>query len=197
MSKEIQVNLPKEFTGEQNDLMLFLQDIDLCLKLNSKIYNNDDKKIVFMLSFLTDGPAKIWKESFLTEKIKDRVYKLRTITDFIKALQVVFAPTNAGGSARAALQSLEQTGTADEYVSQFQILAGTSGITEVILLIKYFMEGVKPTILDKIYALEKVPTTISRWYTKATWIDNQWHHSQEIKARNKGTMPLKPKKFTP
>ena len=61
MSKEIWVNLPKEFTGEWNDLTLFLQDVDLYLKLNSEIYNNVNKRIVFTLSFLTNGPAKIWK----------------------------------------------------------------------------------------------------------------------------------------
>ena len=174
-----------------------MQDVDLYLKLNSDIYNNDNKKIVFTLSFLSDGPAKIWKESFLTEKLKDRTYKLGTITDFIKDLQVAFAPTDAGGSSKAALQSLKQTGIANEYVSQFQVLTGRFGMTEDIPLIEYFMEGVKPTILDNIYVLEKVPTTIARWYTKATQIDNQWHRSQEIEARNKGTMPPKPNELTP
>ena len=118
MSKEIWINLPKEFTGEQNNLNSFLQDVDLYLKLNSEIYSTDNKKIVFTLSFSTDGPAKVWKESFLTKKFKDGTYKLGTITNFIEALQVAFAPTDAGESARAVLQSLKQTGTANECVWQ-------------------------------------------------------------------------------
>ena len=99
-----------------------------------------------------------------------------------------------GGNARAALWNLKQTGTADEYVSQFWILAGQSGITKDIPLIKYFMEGLT---LNKIYALEKIHTIIAKWYTKASWINNQWHQSQEIKVRHKGMTPLKLKKFTP
>ena len=48
------------------------------------------------------------------------------------------------------------------------------------------MEGLKPSILDKIYALEKIPTDFTGWYTQASRINNQWHQVQEIKARNKG-----------
>lgn len=45
------------------------------------------------------------------------------------------------------------------------------------------MEGLRPMILDKIYALEKIPTMITKWYTEATQIDNQLHCSQEIKMQ--------------
>ena len=76
-------------------------------------------------------------------------------------------------------------------MSQFWILARWSGIISSIALIEYFMEGLKPSILDKVYTLRKIPTDITGWYTQASRIDNQWHWVQEIKARNKEINLLK------
>ena len=60
------------------------------------------------------------------------------------------------------------------------------------------MKGLKPSILDKVYALEKIPTDITGWYTQACQIDNQWHRVQEIKARNKGiNLPKRQNHTTP
>ena len=198
-AKETRINLPKEFTGDQNDVSSFLQDVDLYIIMNLHIYDTNDKKITFILSFLTDGAAWTWKESFLTKNAKkEEGYNLGTTTAFTTALEDAFSPSDVAGNAQAGLQNLKQTGSADEYVSQFWILAGQSGIISSIVLIKYFMEGLKPSILDKIYALEKIPTDITGWYTQASWIDNQWHQVQEIKARNKGiNLPKQQNHMTP
>ena len=56
-AKETRMNLPKEFTGDQNDVSSFLQDVDLHCIMNSHIYDTNNKKIIFILSFLTDGAA--------------------------------------------------------------------------------------------------------------------------------------------
>ena len=173
VAKETRINLPKESTGDQNDVSSFLQDVDFIMNLH--IYNTDDKKIVFILLFLPDGAAWTWKESFLTKKAKkEGGYNLGTAA-FSTALKDTFSPSDIAGNAWAGLWNLKQTGSADEYVSQFQILAGWSGIISSIALIEYFMEGLKPSILDKIYALEKIPTNITGRYTQASWINNQWH----------------------
>ena len=66
--KEIRINLPKEFSGLQSKAGPFLQDITLYLILNQEVYNDDNKKIVFALSFMNSGPAQAWKESFITQK---------------------------------------------------------------------------------------------------------------------------------
>ena len=54
---EIKLNLPKVFTGKQNNLNKFLQDMTLYLSINKEIYDKDEKKIAFMLSFMTEGDA--------------------------------------------------------------------------------------------------------------------------------------------
>ena len=50
-------------------------------------------------------------------------------------------------------------------------------------LIKYFMEGLKPKLLEKIYSLQRIPTTIENWYSHACQFDNQWSWVQEIIGR--------------
>ena len=68
--------------------------------MNSHIYDTDDKKIVFILSFLTDGADQTWKESFLTEKAKkDRGYNLGTAAAFTTALKDAFSPSDVAGNA--------------------------------------------------------------------------------------------------
>ena len=56
--KEIRINLPKEFSGLQSEAGPFLQDVTLYLTLNQEVYNNDNKKIIFALSFMNSGPAQ-------------------------------------------------------------------------------------------------------------------------------------------
>ena len=77
----------------------FLQDVDLYFIMNSHIYNTDDKKIIFILLFLTDGATWTWKELFLIEKAKkDGGYNLGTATTFTTALKDAFYPPMSLGT---------------------------------------------------------------------------------------------------
>ena len=68
--KKIWISLPKELSGLQSEVGPFLQDVTLYLTLNQDVYENDNKKIVFVftLSFMNSGPAQAWKEFFITQK---------------------------------------------------------------------------------------------------------------------------------
>ena len=54
---EIKLNQPKPFSGKREDLKKFLQDTNLYLLVNKKVYNTDIKKIAFTLSFMNEGDA--------------------------------------------------------------------------------------------------------------------------------------------
>ena len=187
-AQELRINLPKEFGGDRNDTGRFLLDIDIYVDLNGKIYDSDAKKIAFALSFMTIRAAQQWKEAFLTAKTTAAgTPNLGTYANFRVELLKAFSASDVPGNARAELRNIKQGGSADEYVSQFRILAGRSKITDDTALIEYFMEGLKPKLLEKIYALPTIPTTIDDWYTYASRFDNQWTRVKEIIARNKGT----------
>jgi len=186
-SKEIRINFPKEFSGAQHETTSFLQDISLYLTLNHDVYDDDNKKIVFALSFMNKGSAQAWKESFIIEKTnRNGTISFGTWNACKKAIEDAFLISDIPGNARAKLRTLRQTGSANEYVGQFRILAQRSKITDDAALIEYFMEGLKPKLLEKIYALETIPTTIDEWYSHACRFDNQWLRVQEIIGRQRG-----------
>jgi hypothetical protein len=58
-SEKIKLNLLTPFTGKQNEFVLFMQDVYVYLKVNQYTYDNDDKKISFILSYLSGGDTAI------------------------------------------------------------------------------------------------------------------------------------------
>ena len=67
--KKTKLNPPKIFTGKRTDLQRFLQDTFVSLTINKEHYNTDDKKIAFVMSFMTDGDAALWKQEFISKVI--------------------------------------------------------------------------------------------------------------------------------
>jgi hypothetical protein len=70
-SKKIKLNPSTPFTGKRSDFVLFMQDVYVYLKVNRQTYDNDDKKISFILSYLTGGDAAVWKQQFIQMKIEE------------------------------------------------------------------------------------------------------------------------------
>src|ERR1700678_3195971 len=54
-------------------------------------------------------------------------------------------------------------------------------------LTEYFMEGINIGILQKIFAQDKLPTTITEWYEQASKHDSHYRRVQEILGRRRGT----------
>ena len=64
-AKEVKMNYPKIFTGDRNEFKRFLQDCELYLTINDKVYDTNLKKIGFVLALMNDGDAASWKEQFV------------------------------------------------------------------------------------------------------------------------------------
>ena len=41
------------------------------MTVNKEVYNNNEKKITYLLSFMTEGDAASWKKEFLAWKIEE------------------------------------------------------------------------------------------------------------------------------
>ena len=67
--KKTELNPPKVFTGKRTNLQRFLQDTFVFLTINKEHYNTDDKKIAFVMSFMMDGDAALWKQEFISKVI--------------------------------------------------------------------------------------------------------------------------------
>ena len=111
IAKKTELNPPKIFMGKRTDLQRFLQDTFVFLTINKEHYNTDDKKIAFVMSFMTDGDAALWKQEFISKVIRDSVTTGNEITfgtykSFIESLEKSFLPYNAPGDALDAMKHL-------------------------------------------------------------------------------------------
>jgi hypothetical protein len=56
-SKELNLNKPKPFDGNQDSFKKFLQNVEVYMDVNHEMYNNDLRKIAFILSFMATKSA--------------------------------------------------------------------------------------------------------------------------------------------
>ena len=63
----VKLNLPKVFDGSRDKFKKFLQTTEIYLGINKKVYDDDLKKIGFILSFMTEGQAEAWADQFVKE----------------------------------------------------------------------------------------------------------------------------------
>ena len=64
-TKELGINKPTPFTGEQTKVNSFIQECNVYLTVNRNIYSTEEAKITFILSYLTDKEALQWKEQYV------------------------------------------------------------------------------------------------------------------------------------
>jgi Domain of unknown function (DUF4939) len=66
-SKELNLNKPEAFDGNWDSFRKFLQNVEVYMDINHETYNNDLRKIAFVLSFMATGSAATWKAQFIEE----------------------------------------------------------------------------------------------------------------------------------
>jgi hypothetical protein len=65
--KDLKLTGPKTFSGRPEDLDDFLNDCELIFSVKVDIYNQDDKKIAYMLALMKTGNAGLWKRQYVQE----------------------------------------------------------------------------------------------------------------------------------
>jgi hypothetical protein len=54
---DLNLNKPEPFDGNQDNFKKFLQNVEVYMDVNHEMYNNDLRKIAFILSFMATGSA--------------------------------------------------------------------------------------------------------------------------------------------
>ena len=184
--KKIELNPPKPFTGKRTDLRRFLQDTFVFLTINKQHYDNDDKKIAFVMSFMTEGDAALWKEEFIGKVIRDCVTRgddvsFGTYKGFIESLEKSFSPYDAPGDALDAMKHLRMgEGNFDEHLAKFKLLVSQSGLNESPVIIDLFRETLPMGLQRPILLSENPPTTLQGWYDKASTFHGNWKKTQRL-----------------
>jgi Retrotransposon gag protein len=114
-----------------------MQDVFIYLTVNKMTYDNNDKKISFILSHLTGGDAAVWKQQFIQMKIKESVdakidepdwgsYK-----EFVEALKKTFQPYDEPAEALKDMKKLRLgDGSITEHNSKFRLLVSQTGMKD-------------------------------------------------------------------
>ena len=184
--KKTELNPPKIFTGKRTDLQRFLQDTFVFLTINKEHYNNDDKKIAFVMSFMTEGDAALWKQEFISRVIRESVTANREITfgtykNFIKSLEKSFQPYDAPGDALYTMKHLQLgEGTMEEHLAKFKLLMSQSGLSDLAAVTDLFQETLPLGLQRPILLSEKPPVTLEEWYDKANAFHGSWRKTQRI-----------------
>ena len=172
--KKTELNPPKTFTGKRTDLRRFLQDTFVFLTINKEHYNNDDKKIAFVMSFMTDGDTALWKEEFIGKVIRDSVARgdnisFGTYKKFIESLKKLFSPYDAPGDTLNTMKHLRMgDGNFDEHLAKFKLLVSQSGLVKSPVIVDLFRETLPIGLQQPILLSENPLTTLQEWYDKAS-----------------------------
>ena len=127
------MNYPKVFTGNRDELKRFIQDCDLYMIINDKIYDLDMKKIGFVLALMNDRDVASWKEQFIKEAIttsnaQNVPFTMGMYLTFKHDLQEAFTPYDAPGNALEKMKGLRMKGDdlIDDHVTKFKMLVTSS-----------------------------------------------------------------------
>jgi Ty3 transposon capsid-like protein len=137
-TKELNLNKPKAFNGNQDGFKEFLKNVEVYIDINHETYNNDLRKIAFVLSFMMTESAVTWKAQFIKEAYAKPTPAnpndwLGTYTQFKKDLIEAFLMFNSVGDALDELWSLrkKKTKSINEHIAKFKILAAESRIDTI------------------------------------------------------------------
>jgi Ty3 transposon capsid-like protein len=172
--ENIKLNPPTLFTGKRTDFILFMQDVYVYLKVNKATYDNDNKKISFILSYLT-GDAAVWKQQFIQMKIEESEEAKTdepnwgTYKEFVEALKKTFQPYDEPGEALEEMKKLRLGDSSiTEHNSRFRLLVSQIGMKDSPALTDLYREmlpwGLQSPIIQSKHPLKK----LEEWYTKAT-----------------------------
>jgi len=78
------------------------------LKINRDIYNNDDKKIAFVLSLLDSGEPAMWKEQFIKSIMDEDDIDFPMYEEFLTAFKNAFKDVDQVNEALNNLGQLRQ-----------------------------------------------------------------------------------------
>ena len=171
--------------------------------INSKLYSTDKIKVMTTLDKMSKDRgidfSEMWYDRMSHAAINA---KEKTFNKFAKNFETTFYPFNIKATACSNLTKLVQKTFQEEdrtfndgfqkFITNFQNLATTAGISDETTLINHFSLGINQQITTMILSMSTIPTTLNKWIEKAKTFHTQKMCITAIRGR-KGN----PSFFTP
>jgi len=176
------VGTPDVFSGDSSQTETFISQ--LLLYFHGKRVEDDFDKVITALSYMKGGTAGPWAKLKVRELTQAESLEV-TWEAFVKEFNAKFADPDSAGTARFKIGKLRQgSKTADEFITSFDELQTDTGYNETALIEK-FKDGLNEKLVDKIYGLPYMPTTLQGWKDWARKLDRQWRQ-RETERKNLG-----------
>ena len=174
----IKVAPPDIFDGATSKANTFLSQLALYFH-GKRVHDNSDR-IIFALSYVKGGTAGQWAKQKVIEYGKNGA--ITTSQDeFVEEFQQTFGDPDPANTARYKLSQLRQgSQIVDQYVASFREWKDDTGYNDAALT-EQFKKGLNPALVDKVYGLSDMPTTLEGWITWALKFDRQWRQREESK----------------
>ena len=164
--QELKLRQPSTFDGNPKKARAWINNTQLYLLVNKDVYDHDNKKIAFTLSFMKEGSAGLWALTKTEKAFISTPPGFGTWTDFLQRFNDSFILENTREQAIAWLTTTKVNDKIDvlDYISKFKNNAALSGITNQNVLINFFSRGIPTQLMRRIYSMDTVPTTMEKWY---------------------------------
>ena len=167
---------PEAFDGSREKAPTFVRSVQQYVRLMSHQFRSEEDKIVWALSYMSEGRAARWANMIFENHIEttDREKKIATWGDFVVMLRKEFISTNEIMLSAAQLRGLKQgEKSVDNYNTEFMDLMIRLGITDETALIAMYRTGLNYQIAEKVQMMENIPTGIDEWMKRASNFYNQ------------------------
>ena len=170
--QELKLGQPPTFDGTPEKTREWFNNTQLYLLVNKEIYNDDDRKIAFALSFMREGSAAL----------KRNPLNFGTWQNFLDKFSTSFILENTKDQAKAWMTTarVDKKTPLMDYISQFKNNAALSEINNQDVLINFYSRGIPPVLMKKIYGMDTVPNNIDKWYQQTLHFQHVWEKTNEI-----------------
>jgi len=185
--RELKLEAIKPFDGRPQNLKKFLQECNLHLQVNQGIYNNEDKKVAFVLSQMSEGAAIPWKQQFMDMITDDQgTYNFPEYQDFTRDLKAFFKDTDAKADALYKLSNAHQgNNSIQSHNAWFAVMIAQSGLDyrkNYDVLLDYYLKSLDEELLLAVWNIRPAPTTIEDWFTT---VQNEDNNRKQLKCFKK------------
>ena len=177
------------FSRKREDLQKFLQEAKIYLLANADAYPTDLDKILFVLSYMSEGDAASWKEEFFdTAKQKaaqsNTTLLLGTHPEPIALIEKDFSPYDVPKDAIYKMKEMKMGNSLiEEHVAKFKMLVTKSKLAKNEAVIEYFQETLPIPLQKNILMLQDPPTTLNKWYEWAIRLQNNFLQMKGVIAK--------------
>ena len=180
--QELKLGQPSTFDGNPKKARAWINNTQLYLLVNKDVYDHDDKKVTFALSFMKEGAAGLWALTETETAFTRNPPGFGTWANFLKRFNDSFILENTREQAIAWLTTTKVNNKIDilDYISKFKNNTTLSGITDQNILINFFSRGIPTQLMRRIYSMDNIPTTMEKWYQQTLHFKQVWERTNEI-----------------